>query len=152
MSQIKGRVVKILSQTMLAINIGAEAGVSEGMLFVIQSAPLEITDVDGKDLGGVSFSKGRVRATRVFGKFSLVQTDFVPMLGLGVPADFGFGGRRETLRIREEDLADVPDPYAVRFGDMVVSLGEPERTTGGSKQTETKPASEQPATGHPKPN
>ena len=128
MSQIQGKVVRIFSDTRLAINVGSEAGVTKGTRFTIQSKPTEIRDTDGTSLGSVWFTKGRVVATFVSERFSIVQTETVstlssPLVGMAWPTR-----SQPRLTIRESDLDPDQDPDAVMVGDIVVEVAKAEKT------------------------
>ncbi|HUW11507.1 MAG TPA: hypothetical protein VM537_17375 [Anaerolineae bacterium] len=124
MTEIRGKVVRIFSNTTVAVDVGLEAGVKSGMRFTIYTAPMAVTDLDGKSLGSVWFTKGRVRATGVYPKFSILETEvFVPPVlasGLKWPAR-----ERATLNVRDQDISPGEDIGVVVPGDMVVSEVEP---------------------------
>ena len=130
MSRITGKIVRIFSDTMVAVNVGKDAGVSEGMVFEIKSRPVELWDDDGKSLGSVAFRKGRVRVSTVFEKFSLARSEIVTdYTGLFGGADFnkilatGLGAARHTkLSVRSEDINPLEGPGPVMVGDPVSSV------------------------------
>jgi len=69
-----GKVANILGDYELAINIGKNSGVKQGMEFAVLGKKL-ITDPDShKTLGSFKYDKIRVRVTQVEDNFSLAST------------------------------------------------------------------------------
>ena len=138
MSQIRGKIVRIFSNTVLAVNVGSKAGVTKGTRFTIHSEPIDVQDIDGTSLGPVWFHKGRVVATGVFENFSIVETEkLASFLGLGMPPLQWPQTTQHRLTVRESDLDPAQDPDVVRVGDVVVSVEEPKKAaqaTGGDTQ------------------
>lgn len=142
MSGIQGKVVRIFSDTQLAINVGSKAGVTTGTRFTIHSEPSEITDTDGTSLGSVWFEKGRVIATFVSERFSIVQTETISTIHSQL---LGAGWRQsvqQKLPIRESDLDPEHDPATVMVGDVVVEVEKVEKT-GQTKGDDAEDTQEQ---------
>ena len=63
---ISGKVARILSEKLVVINVGADAGVTLGMPFVVLALGEEVTDPESGDvLGRWEAPKGYVRAVHV---------------------------------------------------------------------------------------
>lgn len=75
-AQIEGKVVQILNEREIVVNVGADRGVKRGMKFaILASEPLEIRDVDTNEiLGMLDREKVRVRATEVQPKMTICET------------------------------------------------------------------------------
>ncbi len=117
MSRIEGKVVRIFSQTKLAINVGTDAGVTMGMNFTLHSVPMAVKDVNGSALGSVTFNKGRVIVTGAFKLFSIVETEKVAAFH----PRFEMHTSQVKLSVRGTDWDKSNDPDEVRVGDAVVS-------------------------------
>lgn len=73
-NHLTGKVAGILNPRELAINIGANAGVEEDMIFRILGES-ELNDPDtGQRLGVVQYEKGRVKVVKVEEKFAIART------------------------------------------------------------------------------
>lgn len=73
---IEGKVANLINIREIAINIGKNAGVQEGMKFkVLASKPITITDPEtDEELGNIDREKVRVKATEVYDTFAICQT------------------------------------------------------------------------------
>ena len=142
MSRIEGKVVRIFSATRLAVNVGSQAGVTKGTRFTIHSQPTEISDTDGAALGSISFVRGRVVATHVYEKFSIVGTEVILKSTLDLLSDARLGGTQERLKVRSSDVEAVDDSGAVRIGDSVVEVKRSEKTAQ-AKANDTQETQEQ---------
>ena len=102
---LRGKVAAILNERELVINRGADAGVTEGMVFkVIQELP-EIPDPDtGASLGAVSREKIQVRVVEVHPKLCVGTTFQTYKVGGGV-----FSGMLRSL-----DSLQQPEETRVR--------------------------------------
>ena len=128
MSRIQGKVVRIFSDTQLAINVGSQAGVTKGTRFTIHSRPTEINDIDGTGLGSVWFTKGRVIATFVSERFSIVQTETISTIQSQLFGASWPQSTQEKLIIRTTDLDAEQDPVTVMVGDIVFEVAKTEKT------------------------
>ena len=95
---LRGKVAAILNERELVINLGADTGVTEGMVFkVIQELP-EIRDPDtGASLGAVSREKIQVRVVEVQPKLCVGATFQTYKVGGG-----GLSGMLRSLQQPEE--------------------------------------------------
>lgn len=107
-ARIRGKVAAILSRRELVLNVGEEAGVTEGMRFVIlNSKGVDVKDPDTGDvLGSVEVPKTLVKIVRVDGPRLSVGRTFRTIAGS--PGLFsatsmlaGRPDRKETLEIEE---------------------------------------------------
>lgn len=126
-----GYVAKVLSEREIAINIGQQDGVEEGMRFgVLTSEQEEIADpITGETLGVLDRTKARVEATQVFARMTVCATYETRVVGVVPGSDFFLEPMRRvprTLRASKEAypaplLAD--DSY-VKIGDRVKQLAD----------------------------
>ncbi len=73
---LNGKISAIINTYTVALNIGADKGVSEGMKFDILYPEIIITDPDTKvELGKMSYIKARIRVIKVYDKFSIARSD-----------------------------------------------------------------------------
>ena len=136
---IRGKVARILNAREVAINLGLEDGVTEGMYFdVMDTGCQDIIDPDTMEvLGSIERPKVRVKATVVNPKVSIVATYKTKEVNVGGSSSLSLVGlsnmfmppkwetRYETLRKGQntwEDL-DAKDSY-VKVGDPVVQVVE----------------------------
>ena len=74
-NQIKGRVVKILNEREIAIDVGTDHGVSDGMFFDVLEPRQSIYDSFTKtELGSLQRPKVRVRINHVQERFAVAAT------------------------------------------------------------------------------
>jgi hypothetical protein len=144
---LQGRVAQILNARELVINIGAEAGVSEGMKFAVMShSATKITDPDtGQVLDEIDREKVRVRASEVRPKITICKTYVVRTIP-GRPGFRGLSGsdvfesltksisalrpaepERKVLDTLRADERDLPPPLSeaesyVKRGDRVIQI------------------------------
>lgn len=125
---ITGKVVRILSEEKVVLDVGHEDGVKEDMEFVIFSESDHVYDPEtGDDLGVIEIVKGRVKVHHVMDKMSLART---LTYQVRVPSSFDWvlqaGGRLETrrrkLQVREDQVSPLAEDLTVRVGDKVRSV------------------------------
>ena len=130
---IEGKVASVLNERELAINIGAEHGVTAGMKFkVLADQPTEILDPEtGESLGSFDRDKVRVRAIDIQARFSVCKTYKTRYVGGG--SNYSFLGanlfaepRKIVETLKTEDSA-LPPPLSeeesyVKKGDRVVQI------------------------------
>ena len=129
MSRIRGRIIRIIDNTTVIINLGLEHGVESRSVFSILGMPEPIVDtVSSQTLGHVSVVKGKVRASEVFDKFTIATskwtTYYSTHLRYNLMPDLLTGGTEEhgrELYVNTSDLqpwkAQTEDPVSV--GDEV---------------------------------
>ena len=72
---LEGNVAKVLDETRVVLNLGIDDGVSEGMEFLIYELGEDIKDpVNGKSLGQLEITKGRVQVEHIQPKFCIAKT------------------------------------------------------------------------------
>jgi len=75
---IKGKIIRILDKRTVIINLGRERGIKESSIFYILGTPESVIDPFSKEeLGRVTVTKSRVKATQVFEKFVIASTTWV---------------------------------------------------------------------------
>lgn len=75
--KIKGRIIRILDTRTVVINLGLENGVTDNSIFYILGEPESVIDPQTNEiLGTVTVTKGRVRASQVFDKFTIATTSW----------------------------------------------------------------------------
>ena len=126
---IRGQVAKVISNREVALNIGKNRDVQEGMLFdIVVPGTLEITDPEtGEVLGTVRPGrKARVRVFSVSEKFSLATTYRTESIGgIRLRGDLAFGRRIEEFKTRDTLNEAFTDRAAyVTAGDPVVQVIE----------------------------
>lgn len=135
---IRGRIIRILDTETVIINLGQQHDITGESTFRILANPEPIIDpLTSEELGTVSIVKGRLKASRVYDRFTIAKskwmqamtrasiaiTDLVSDIA-GVEVD----ERGDDLRVLESDLkpwlAESEEP--VRVGDEVeVSVSAP---------------------------
>lgn len=129
--KIKGRIIRILSPKTIVINLGLEHGVYKDSLFHILGEPEKIVDPETQEvLGSVKVTKGRVRASQVFDKFTVATTTWVqvrPNYNLIFGNLFG----PVQTEVDEGDLKVLPGevrPWKAK-SDLPVRVGDEVETT-----------------------
>lgn len=118
---IWGKVASVLTEHEVALNIGSNHGVGEGMKFEILSNPVPITDPDsGKKIGEVTISKAEVKAYEVHPEYSLART-YGTVGAVPYPTLFPTRVIRE-LPVDKSDLLYTKEK--VRVGDLVRQIKE----------------------------
>ncbi|HLR86137.1 MAG TPA: hypothetical protein VK059_14375 [Nocardioidaceae bacterium] len=130
--RITGQVAHINSDRELVINRGLQHGVTEGMIFRIKGAPIEVIDPEtGENIGnGLTHVKAHVKVTEIGTRFAIAQTFLshrVNVGGVNSGANLGrilqppkWETRTESLLTSTDDLEEVDDEdRRVRVGDIV---------------------------------
>ncbi len=131
---LEGRVVQVLNERELVINIGAEHGVKPGIRFAVLAAePTELVDPEtGEALGVLDRVKVRVRAGEVAPRYTVCrtyQTRKVGGSGFWLPSLFEYTPARDvpiTLKIDERNAPPplAPEESYVQRGDRVKELAD----------------------------
>lgn len=133
---IRGKVARVLNSRELALNIGSEHGVRDGMLFdVLDPKGEDIVDPDTGDvIGSLERSKVRVRVTSVQDKLSVASTfkkERVNIGGVGIGTSSlsqlflqpEYVTQYETLKTEEKTWEDLSEEESyVKHGDPVVQV------------------------------
>lgn len=118
---IIGKVAKILTEYEIALNIGSDHGVVQGMNFVISSSKMPVIDPDSKaNIGTVSIEIARVKIYQVFAKFSLAETYGSSSVSLPYPSVFKHSSSRKKLNVKPDDLAEFNS--AIEVGNTVKQI------------------------------
>jgi hypothetical protein len=134
--RIEGKVAKIVDETTIVINRGADSGVTEGMRFVIVAEGDDVTDPDtGRSLGTWEVLKGYLRATHVQPKLTvcaaaseaLVEQEAAPRVaktlsGAMVDVSFPKADADARLNVQSGDMSGRPNVGPVKVGDTVRSV------------------------------
>ncbi|MCL4506678.1 MAG: hypothetical protein M1434_13185 [Chloroflexi bacterium] len=132
--KLEGKVAVIVSERELVINIGSRDNVLEGMKFKIMAdQPVIVTDpVTGVELGRFEREKVRVKATRVYEKFTICRTyrvtktySSVANLAIGLGRDSEY----ETLRADNKDYIPPLEEKEsfVKKGDRAILTSDDDR-------------------------
>ena len=129
--RIHGKVAELLNARSIAINVGRNQGVEEGMRFqVLSRAGGDILDPDTREkLGTLLLPKVRVEVRHVFDEFAIAQTVGTRYRSPGLAAFptwlFAQGGET-PITLRRSDNPDVEEIDAsdsiVQIGDQVVEV------------------------------
>lgn len=136
--RIEGRVAAILNARELAINIGSDGGVVQGMKFaVLAESPMIVTDpMTGDELDQIDREKVRVEAIEVRPKMTICRTFRVTRIAGGPLSASGLMGFRdlaappreipETLRMEDSSLPPpLPEKESyVKVKDRVIEVSE----------------------------
>lgn len=136
MNMIRGKVARVLNSRELALNIGSQHGVREGMLFdVIDPKGEDIVDPDTGDIiGSLERPKVRVKVISVQDKLSVASTykkERVNVGGVGIGTSAisqlfmqpEYVTQYETLKTEEKTWEDISEEESyVKSGDPVVQV------------------------------
>ncbi len=141
---IEGKVARILSENVIILNVGANAGVKPGAAFVVFARGEEVIDPEtGEALGCWEVPKGHLRATHVQERMTTCES-FLPGAKPAEQADKGtnvlsaaliaHSMRPETWRksrvplsVNRSDVSGMPSIGPISIGDPVreFPIGEP---------------------------
>jgi hypothetical protein len=135
-NMIRGKVARVLNSRELALNIGSQHGVREGMLFdVIDPKGEDIVDPDTGDIiGSLERPKVRVKVISVQDKLSVASTykkERVNIGGVGIGTSAisqlfmqpEYVTQYETLKTEEKTWEDISEEESyVKSGDPVVQV------------------------------
>ena len=134
MTQIKGKIAKIVDETTFLLNVGAQDGVRNGMRFVVFDEGDEVSDPDtGESLGVWEIVKGELIVTNAQERLSMAQTPIKQkaeksetLSALMVAASKAGAGeeQRESLSVNRSEMSGRPATKAVSVGDPVRSVEE----------------------------
>ena len=128
---LEGKVAAILNESVLIVNLGAEAGVSEGMVFVVVASGKDVKDPDtGASLGAWEIPKGRVRVLHVQPRLATcgaLDPHGAAKSGAGatlstVMLDDSLRSRDAggaKLNVRRADVLGLPEIGPIQVGDRV---------------------------------
>ena len=114
--KIKGRIIRILDEKTVVINLGEENGVQRGLTFYILGEPEKVIDpITKEELGTVAVNKAKVEATQVFDKFTVATTP-LNRTDLSI-----FLGTKPQLPVDPKDISPwkAQSESPVRVGDEV---------------------------------
>lgn len=72
---IRGKVIKIEDEYTIILDLIADHGVEEGMIFIVYEEGEKISDSKGKSLGKIEYQKVKVRIINVSSNFSIAESD-----------------------------------------------------------------------------
>jgi len=128
--QIEGKVAAIIDKYTVAINVGLENGVEEGMQFkiVVERGVVKDPDTD-EEIGVIRVPKAKIKVIQVERKMSIAESETYTKLSpitasllASLPPFYGSKEKKE-LPISEEDLqkAETLD-RTIKVGDKVVQV------------------------------
>ena len=136
---IEGKIAAILNESVLVINVGGDAGVREGMVFVVLAEGGAVKDPDtGEALGRWEVPKGHVRATLVQPRLSTCaavdlfqsqgekadpSTQTLSAAMIAASFDRARAGGTK-LNVRRADISGMPEIGPIQVGDRVRSIPE----------------------------
>jgi hypothetical protein len=130
-NQISGKVSNVLNLRQVAINIGMNHGVTQGMIFdVYNPSPIKIIDPDSREtLGIIDDPKIRLKVEKAYDKFSVLTTFRTrvyrtgnPGLGIGAIANYFLPSEKievENLKKRDIDERLDEEESLIKPGDVV---------------------------------
>jgi hypothetical protein len=123
---MKGKVVRIVSDRQIALNVGKEHGVAHGMRFAIFAPSDQIVDPEsGESLGEYRQHKATVTVTAVGDKFSLVgpirRNPLLHNLLSGM-SEGSVSGPDPVLPIDRAQVEPFPTGTEIRIGDVAEML------------------------------
>ncbi len=123
MPKIEGKIIRILSNQRVIIDVGIEQGVKSGMIFKIASEAEMIKDpVTGKDIEKLEIIKGEVIAQHVQNKFTICETPLINDYAVTLAALFGYSSstKRASLIVDQKEITPLSDSAVVKVGDIVI--------------------------------
>ena len=134
MTQITGKIAKIVDETTFLLNVGAQDGVRNGMRFVVFDEGDEVLNPDTEESLGVwEIVKGELIVTNTQERLSMAQTPLKQKVekagtlsALMVEASKGSAGeaQREVLAVNRSQMSGRPVTKAVSVGDPVRSVNQ----------------------------
>lgn len=123
MTEIEGKVAKIIDVYTIVINKGSEHGVEEDMRFVIYEPGEDIKDPDTKkSLGNFEYVKAKVKVTYVREKFSTAETyETYTFSWSNIAAILTEKSKRRELPLEKETREQLQEKgvSSVKIGDLV---------------------------------
>lgn len=114
---LEGKVVEIIDEYKIVLNLGESHGVKPGTKFQIVAPPLEIKDGDSL-LGNLQFIKATVQITQVFDKFSVAENVEVYTEHLfQVPVIFKTSTKKLPVRVTETKIETE-----IKIGDKAIQV------------------------------
>jgi hypothetical protein len=126
MTTLQGKVIRILDERTIMINLGDKDGVTTENIFKIFGEPEEIIDPETQEvLGRLSVTKASVKATQVYERFTIASTRWVertyaPIIstGSGFAEIFGFSDEERDEGKLNVDPSEV-QPWKARSEELV---------------------------------
>ena len=142
---IEGKVAKLLDDQSLILNVGQNAGVTQGMVFCVFAPVDEVADPEtGESLGTWEAVKGYVQATHPQERLTVCRA-YTPQVAEAVkPEDRGThtlsselvavsmlkGGTKEArLDVNRSQLSGTPQVNAICIGDRARSVDDADLPT-----------------------
>lgn len=125
---IKGKIIKILDQYNVIVNIGADSGIKRGMDFIIYSEGETVRDPESNEvLGKLENVKAKVKASHIQERFSILESSETETRRSSTPyAWLDFWSRfyptetvRKPLPLETEPKAKGEQEKIVKVGDLV---------------------------------
>ena len=129
---IEGQVARIVDESALIVNRGAEHGVKAGMRFAVFAEVEEVTDpASGESLGNWELVKGIIAAAHVQEKMSVCtpapretapRDDTHTLSYEMVAVSMSGGGSAEKLNVDRAEMSGRPAAGPIKVGDRVRSV------------------------------
>ena len=124
---IKGRILKILDQYKVIVNVGADSGIERNMDFIIYSEGETVKDPESnEDLGRLENVKARVKVSHMQEKFSILESSETETrrpeaAGAWVEFFSRFSSQtvRKPLPLKAEPETKGEEEKIVKVGDLV---------------------------------
>ena len=124
---IKGKIIKIIGEYEVLLDIGSNKDVKEGMLFVVYEEGEErFSPETNESLGKFEIKKGKVRITHVQEKFSkAISAEFSERLGIAnlakIMIDLNSSYTSRTkLNVNPENITPLNETsHPISIGDLV---------------------------------
>lgn len=126
---IKGKVVKILDEYSVVVDVGSVNGVEEDMEFVIYEEGEPIEDPDtGEEIGNIEFPKARVKPYHIMENMTVMESseteietyDVGP--SVNIPNFSDLTGKKKVRVKKELPLDEVPESSEkdteIQLGDL----------------------------------
>lgn len=121
MATVEGRIIRIVDQTTVVINVGKKHGVKVGDIFRIEGSREVIIDPEtGAELGKLLVTKGSLKVTASYDQFSLAVSKWVASLGEMI--SMSFTSPQPVREIGSELSVNRQDikPWGSSYGGQVV--------------------------------
>lgn len=107
--KIKGRIIRIIDNRTVIINLGLENNITNSSVFYILGEPETVIDpLTNEVLGTVNVTKSRVKSSQVFDKFTIATTSWTDTY-TSIPGVYAsiLGGMTSSTRTEEIDEGEL---------------------------------------------
>jgi hypothetical protein len=108
MAKIRGKIIRILNPETFIINLGSSNRIEEDSIFSILGSPENVVDPNtDEDLGAIQIVKGRLKADKVYDKFTIAVSRWIEATYLDFiinPLKTKDSVHEEKLFVNEKDI------------------------------------------------